>query len=116
MKLTLNRTEEQKTSFFSGTSTLYHLDVNLEATPEEMALIRKHQFGTMPFCEGMFLATRVIEFTVGNVVGKPERFSFRSLQELAYVENQVIENAKKLKQQLEAAAGYTSGGPREVEL
>jgi len=41
---------------------------------------------------------------------------FKSVEELAYVERQIIENAKKLKQQLEAAAGFTSGGPREVEL
>jgi hypothetical protein len=114
MKLTLNRTEEQ-TGLFKK-STVYCLHVNLEATPEEMALIKKHQFDNMPFCEGTFLAGRVIEFTVGNVVGKPERFGFKSLQELAYVESQVIENSKKLKQQLEAAAGYTSGGEREIEL
>lgn len=114
MKLTLNRTEEL-TGIFKK-STVYYLHVNLEATPEEMLLIKKHQFDNMPFCESMFLAGRVIEFSVGNVVGRPERFGFRSLQELAYVETQVIENAKKLKQQLEAAAAYTSGGPREVAL
>ena len=114
MKLTLNRTE-QLTGLFKK-STVYYLHVNLEATPEEMALIKKHQFDQMPFCEGMFLASRVIDFNVGNVVGKPNSYGFRSLQELAHVESQVIENAKKLKQQLEAAAGYTSGGPREIEL
>ena len=114
MKLTLNRTEEL-TGLFKK-STVYHLHVNLEATPEEMALIQKHHFNEMPFCEGNFLAGRVIEFNVGNVVGRPNDYGFRSLQELAYVEAQVIENAKKLKQQLEAAAGYTSGGPREIEL
>lgn len=115
MKLTLNRTEDQEKKLFT-TRTVYRLHVNLEVTAEEMALIKKHQFDNMPFCEGMFLASSVIEFTVGNVVGKPESFGFKSLQELAYVEKQIIENAKKLKQQLVAAAGYTSGGPREVEL
>jgi hypothetical protein len=115
MKLTLNRTEEQKSGLFSK-STLYNLDVFLEATPEEMALIKKHQWYNMPFCEGMFLASRVIEFTIGDAVGKPQRYSFKSVGELAHVEGQIIENAKRLKQQLEAAVGFTSGGPREVEL
>jgi TRAP-type mannitol/chloroaromatic compound transport system substrate-binding protein len=115
MKLTLNRTEEQKAGMFKK-STVYWLDVYLEATPEEMVLIRQHQWDKLPFCEGMFLASRVVEFTVGDVVGKPTRYGFKSVGELAHVESQVIENAKSLKQQLEAAVGFTSGGRREVEL
>ncbi|HXU34776.1 MAG TPA: hypothetical protein VN937_00150 [Blastocatellia bacterium] len=115
MKLTLNRTEEEKAGMFKK-STVYHLDVNLEVMPEEMALIKKHKWDDLPFCEGMFLASRVIDFNVGNVVGKAQRFSFKSVNELAAVEQQVIENSKKLKQQLEAAGGFTSGGPREIEL
>ena len=114
MKLTLNRTEEQ-TGIFKK-STVYYLHVNLEATPDEMALVKKHQFDSMPFCESMFLASRPIDFDAGYFVGKPQRLGFRSLQELAHAESQIIENAKKLKQQLETASSYTSGGPREIAL
>ncbi|HEX7676608.1 MAG TPA: hypothetical protein VF713_00675, partial [Thermoanaerobaculia bacterium] len=63
-----------------------------------------------------FKSGSVIEWTLGNILGKPTHFPFRTLNELAHVENQIIENAKKLKQQLGVAAGYTSGGPREIEL
>ncbi len=114
MKLTLNRTEEQAGLFKK--STVYYLDVTLEATPEEMALIKKHKWDEMPLCEGMFQSGSVIEWTVGNVVGKPAHWGFKAVEQLAHVESQVVENAKKLKQQLGAAASFTSGGPREVEL
>lgn len=116
MKLTINRTEEQEKKLFK-TSTVYYLHINLEATPEEMALIKKHKWD-----EGLLFehvahhSGRVIEWTVGNVVGKPERYGFSTVEQLAHAESQVIENAKTLKQQLGAAAGFTSAGPREVEL
>ncbi len=115
MKLTLNRREEQKKGMFSS-STVYCLDVYLEATPEEIATIKKYQWDNMPFCESTFLAGRPIEFTVGDVVGQPKQWGFKTIEELAHAESQVIENAKNLKQQLEAVAGFTSGGPREIEL
>lgn len=115
MKPTLNRTEEEKAGFFKK-STVYYLDVNLEVTPEEMALIKKHKWEKMQFCVGTFLADSVIECKLSWLLGKPYRFGFKSVEELADVEEQVIENAKQLKQQLGAAAGFTSGGPREVEL
>ena len=69
-----------------------------------MALIRKHPWENIPCCEGVFQSVAVIDWTVGNVVGKPPHRGFKAAEQLAYVENQVIENAKKLKPQLEAAA------------
>lgn len=115
MKLTLNRTEEEKSGLFKKTTT-YYLDVSLDATPQEAALVEKHGWADWPICESTFLASRPIEFTVGNVLGKPKHWGFRSVEELAHAEEQVIAVAKKLKQQLEAVSEFTSGGPREVEL
>ncbi|MEK6725821.1 MAG: hypothetical protein AABY54_04615 [Deltaproteobacteria bacterium] len=90
--------------------------MHLEATPEEMELMKKHQWNSMPLCEGTFKGNVNIKWTVGMVVGKPQKWGFTKVEHLAYVESEVIENAKKLKSQLEAVAGFTSGGPREIEL
>lgn len=68
MKLTLNRREEREGFIFK--KPVYYLDVNLEATPEEMQLIKKHKWDTMPMCKGKFKSGAVIEWTVGNIVGK----------------------------------------------
>lgn len=114
MKLTLNRREEKEGLILK--STVYYLDVNLEATPEEMALIRKHKWDEAPLCKGLFKTGAVIEFSVGNVLGKPKQWGFKKVEHLAHVEQEVIEGAKRLKANVEAAAGFTSGGPREVEL
>jgi hypothetical protein len=114
VKLTLNRSEEQS-GLFKKTTT-YYLDVSLDATPDELALIQKHRWNEWPICESMFLASRPIEFNVGDVVGKPKHWGFRSVEELAHAEEQVINTARKLKQQLEAVAGFTAGGPRDVQL
>lgn len=116
MKLTMNRTEEQEKKLFK-TSTVYYLHVHLEVTPEEMALVKKHKWDEgLLFEHVVHHSGRVIEWTVGNVIGKPERYGFATVEHLAHAESQLIENAKKLKGQLGAAAGFTSGGPREVEL
>ena len=115
MKLTLNRREEQKKGMFS-TSTVYHLDVNIEVTPEEMALIKKHQWGEALMWEGVVRGGHEQDWPVKQVIGKPMSFPFDSIENLAYVESQVIENTKKLKQSLDAVVGFTSGGPREIEL
>jgi hypothetical protein len=114
MKLALNRSEGQVGLIFK--KVVYYLDVSLEATPNEVALIQKHNWMRWPICESIFLADRPIEFNVGDVLGKPKHWGFRSVEELAHAEEQVISTAKKLKQQLEAVAGFTNGGPREIEL
>jgi hypothetical protein len=105
MKLTLNRTEEQEK---------YYLHVHLEATPEEMALITKHKWGGGLPVEYVNQNGEVTTFPV--VIGSPRRYGFATVEQLAHAESQVIENAKKLKQKLGWAAGFASGGPREVEL
>jgi hypothetical protein len=116
MKLTLNRTEEQQKKLFK-TTTVYYLHVDLEATPEETALIKKHKWSDWLFFEHVVHHSgRVIEWTVGNLLGDPNKFGFATVEQLAHAENQVIETAKKLKQQLGAVAGFTSTGPREVQL
>lgn len=104
MKLMLNRTEAEEGMFKK--STIYYLDVTLEVTQEEMALIKKHWWDSLSFCEGEFKTGAVIDWTVGNVVGKLQHWGFKSAEKLAYVEAQVIESAKKLKQQLAAASTY----------
>ena len=43
MKLILNRREAKEGLIFK--STVYYLDITLETTPDEMALIKKHQWG-----------------------------------------------------------------------
>ena len=116
MRLTLNRTEEQEKKLFK-TVTVYYLHVDLEATPEEMALIKKHKWDEgLLFEHVLHHSGNVIEWKVRDIVGKPNRYGFASVNHLVYAENQLIENAKKLKQQLAAAAGFTSAGPREVNL
>jgi hypothetical protein len=114
MKLTLNRREEQEGIFKK--SPVYYLDLNLEVTPEEMALIKKHKWDQMLLFEGRFKSGAIQEWPVGHIVGKPNSFPFAAVGDLAHVESQLIANAKKLKQQLEAAEGFTAGGPREIEL
>jgi hypothetical protein len=116
MKLTLNRTEEQERKLFKAT-TVYYLHVGLEASPDETALIKKHKWNDWVLFEHVVHHSgRVIEWTVGNLLGKPDKFGFAAVEQLAHAENQVIETAKKLKQQLQAVSGFTSQGPREVEL
>jgi hypothetical protein len=114
MKLTLNRREEKEGLIMK--SPVYYLDVNLEATPDEMALIKKHKWDERPICKGVFKTGAVIEFSMGHVVGKPRQWGFKKIEHLAHVEREVIESARKLKANLEAASGFASGGPHEVEL
>jgi hypothetical protein len=115
MKLTLNRTEETEGLFKK--SVVYYLHIDLVATPEEMILIKKHKWdNNLLFAGVAHTSGRAIPWTIGNIIGKPDRFGFRTVEHLADAERQVIENAKTLKQQLAAAAGFTSGGPRDVEL
>jgi hypothetical protein len=114
MKLTLNRREEKEG--FIMKSTVYYLDINLEATPEEITLAKKHKWDERPAFKGMFKTGVVLEFSMGHILGKPRQFGFKTVEHLAHVESEVIQSAKKLKTNLEAASGFTSGGPREVEL
>lgn len=114
MKLILNRRETKEGLIFK--SPVYYLDITLETTPEEMALIKKHEWGKKVMGEGMFKTGIAIEITVNGLAGKTTDWGFKSAEHLAFFESQVIENAKALKEQLKAAEGLTSGGPREVEL
>ena len=114
MKLIINRREAREG--FIKKSTVYYLDVTLETTPEEMDLIKKHKWDKRPMCKGMFKTGIVLELSIGSFAGKSSEWGFKSAEHLAHVESQIIENAKLLKEQLEAAAEFTSGGPREIEL
>jgi|GEM_PF-3229755 len=116
MKLTLNRTEEQERKLFK-TMTVYYLHVGLEASADEVALIKKHKWTDWVLFEHVaHHSGNVIEWTVGNVLGKPNKYGFAAVEHLAYAENQVIETAKKLNHQLQAVSSFTSSGPREIEL
>lgn len=114
MKLMLNRREEKEGLIMK--SSVYYLDVTIETTPEEMALIKKHKWDNTPMCEGMFKTGAVLTLSAGSFVGKSTEWGFKTVEHLAHVEDQIIENAKKLKANLQAAVGFTSGGPREIEL
>jgi len=115
MKLTLNRKEEQEKKLFK-TSTMYYLRIKLEATPEEVALIKKHKWDEQVLAEFKNPGGNLIRWKVGSIIEEDRSCKYASVEELADGESQVIENAKRLKQQLEAAVGFTSAGPREIEL
>jgi hypothetical protein len=81
-----------------------------------MALIKKYQWDKKVMGEGMFKTGIALEITVGDLAGKTTDWGFKSAEHLAHFESQVIENAKALKKQFEAAEGFMFGSPREVEL
>jgi hypothetical protein len=114
MKLTLNRREQQEGLFRK--STVYYLDITLEVTPEERALINKHGWEDQFMAEGMFKTGIVLELNLGSFLGKPSSWGFKTTENLAYFESQLVDSARSLKEQLGAAEGFTSGGPREIEL
>ena len=93
----------------------YYLDVVLEVTPEEEQLIKKHKWKEMPMAKGTMASGVEIEWSVGNMIGTHE-YPFKHIEHLADFERQVIENAKLLKNNIGAAAGFTAAGPREIEL
>ena len=128
MKLTLNRTEISKKGLF-GSKTKYALEVAVQVTPEEMKLLEKHKwkmtvlyddlskeeyFGN-GFLDGLG-ADNSSPLYLSIVIEKPKQLVFDSIQRLALVEEKIIEKAKVVKNNLGAAVGFTSGGPREVEL
>jgi hypothetical protein len=113
MKLELNRKEEMTGLIFK--KPRYVLDVNLEVSPEEMQLIKKHQWDKVIMAKGTMATGVEIDWTVGNMARK-NSYPFKHIENLADFEAQVIESAKKLKRNIEAASGFTKGGPREVEL
>ena len=133
MKLTINRREEKETGLFKK-PTAFYLDVDFQATAEELELITKHNWLDQILCSvavqeirvpglgGLLgkavrgLNERKVEWRLRDVIGTPRSFSFDTLEQLADAEGQVIENARALKQQLGAAAGFVTGGPQEVEL
>lgn len=117
MKLTMDRREEIKKSLFKK-KTIYFLDVDMSFTPEELDLIKKHKWGDKPMCTEVFEHTQGLEWTmVVNVfTDGPNSFGFNSIGQLASAEEQIINNARLLKNNLEAADGFTDSGPREIEL
>lgn len=128
MKLTLNRQEKSKKGLL-GTKTKYSLDVAIEVTPEEMKLLEKHKWKMTVLCDGLSKveyfgdglmsglgADNSNSLYLSIVIEKPKELIFDSIQRLAFVENKIIESAKLVKTNLGAAAGFTSGGPREIEL
>ena len=115
MKLTLNRREEQEKKLFR-TVIMYYLDIKLEVPPEELALIKKHKWDEIRIIEFMNPGGNLIWWTVGDLANQGRFGKYTSIEELAHGESQVIENARKLKQQLEAAADFTSAGPQEIDL
>jgi len=116
MKLTLNRAEEQTKSIFK-TTTHYYLHYNVELSSAERDLIEKHKWGRTVMLEVEGHKGRPISVFLDWIVKDPSHsWPFSSVETLAHAENQLITSAKALKQQLEAASGFTSGGPREIEL
>lgn len=133
MKLTLNRSQKaavERSCIYYVASvdivkalpegmTLYYLDVGLDVTPEEMALIEKHKWGAMPLCRG---GLRGISGTgkldVSDVVGMTTygtmKLGFDALDNLANVESQLIENVNKLKQHLGDFASGMSDARRQL--
>ena len=126
MKLIMNRSEKD---------SKYCLEVSIVLTPEEKTLLIKHKWNEMILCStvtekdtsnmgllgfavGMFVAATSDEvcIKVEQVVEKPMTYPFKKVEGLSFVESKIIENAKILKGNLEAAVGFTQGGPREIEL
>jgi hypothetical protein len=87
--------------------TLYYLDVELEATPEELALIEKNNWGAIPLCKGGLRGVSgTVNFDVSDMLGT-SKYAFDLLDNLANVENQLIESVNKFKQLL---GDFASGG------
>lgn len=117
MKLTMERSE--------GTTGLilkkpeYYLQVIFELNPEEIKLIKKHKWGDSPMCEYIGRTWGVSTFLLNtdkSKTGFGTRLTFSHVTALQKCENEIIENAKKLKESLEAVVGFTSGGAREIDL
>ena len=118
MKLTLDRGEETKGLMFK--KPVYKLIMNLEFTDEEKELIKKHKWGSaldvVADSEVKEIKNNALYNSSWAVNGGQRMLEFEFIENLAWFEKQVIENAKELKGNLAAAVGFTSGGPREVEL
>ena len=113
MKLSINRREEKKGLIFK--SPVYFIDVNLEVSPQEAELIKKHKWGEDIMAKGQVKNDFAIDWSVKNVIGS-KSYQFNQIEWAADFEQQVVEGARKLKANLEAAAGFTASGPREVQL
>lgn len=117
MKLTLNRREETKGLVFK--KPVYCLDVALEFTDEEKQLIKKHKWERELMVGADSKVEEILKaWSSTSALTKGGQFSFKFefVENLAYFENQLIENAKKLKGNLATVVGFTSGGPSEIEL
>lgn len=111
MKLALKRREAREGIFIK--STVYCLDVNIEATPEEMALLRKGW--DRPLCGGLFRGDSGMRWNASEVVGKPTSWGFDKVTDRAHIEDQLVKNTKSLEKQL-AEVAASAAGPREGEL
>lgn len=110
MKLTLNRREEREEKPFT-TVIMYYLDIKLDLTPEEIALIETYEWDEIRIYCGTLMW-----FTVGTLIEQARSARYASVEELADGESQVIEIVRKLQQQLDAAASITSEGSWEIDL
>ena len=113
MKLTINRREEKEGLVFK--KPVYYLDVDIDVTEDERALIKKHEWEGNILAKGVMKTGIVLEYSVKNMLGK-NSYPFKRAEHLAYFESELIENAKILKANLEASSDFTGSGPREVEL
>jgi hypothetical protein len=113
MKLQINRREEKQGLVFK--KPLYIIDVTLEVTPEEAALIKKHKWGDIVMANLQRTSKLEIPWSLKNMIGS-NKYPCDEIEWAADFEQQVIESARKLKANLEGAAGFVGGGPREIEL
>lgn len=139
MKLTISRTKGRKGIFRSV--TVYYLNVEIDVTSEEMALLEKagrtcngwEYMGSSGVNVIMYGPDRR-QLTARNFVGRNTCWKFATVEDLEKMEGQVILRMKDLKQQLgqlglqkrqqienatklkQQAADFTSEGPHEIEL
>jgi hypothetical protein len=114
MKLQINRRETMKGLIFK--KPRYDIDVNLEVTPDELTLIKKHKWQEKLLAEmDVFGNGTTFKYKTKDMIGT-HTHSFWQIEQAADFEKQVIENARILKSNLETSAGFTADGPREVQL
>jgi len=131
MKLTISRTKGSKGIF--RPVTVYYLNVEVDVTREEMALLKKEDRWEFSLNGGVIVSHHGQQ-TARNFVGRSTCWDFETVSDLDTFEHKLIrlmsalkerlrllaiqergkiEHAQRLKQQ---AADFTSEGPHEVEL
>jgi len=95
---------------------LHYLDVALIVTPDEKAIITKHQWDKMPLCKGGLRGVSgTVNFDVEDLVVEDydflefdigiRKFVFDNIDNLAIVESQIEKNVNDLKQKIWEATG-----------